>query len=90
MGLSSAANIMQFINDTARSANIIVVATIHQPSSSVFYSFDKVMLLSQGKVAYVGAHLLCSDRLPVTAQHQPGGPHAGLGERRVYCAREGE
>ncbi len=31
-----------------------VVATIHQPSTDVFKTFDKVMLLTQGHLAYSG------------------------------------
>uniref|UniRef100_A0AC35TRD7 ABC transporter domain-containing protein n=1 Tax=Rhabditophanes sp. KR3021 TaxID=114890 RepID=A0AC35TRD7_9BILA len=31
-----------------------VISTIHQPSSEVFYKFDKVCLMAKGKVAYFG------------------------------------
>jgi ABC-type multidrug transport system ATPase subunit len=52
---AAAASIMTFIKKLAVSANICVVCTIHQPSSSVFQGFDKVMLLSGGRVAYNGS-----------------------------------
>ena len=31
-----------------------VVATIHQPSSEVFGMFDKVLLMAEGRVAFLG------------------------------------
>ena len=31
-----------------------VLATIHQPSSEVFEMFDEILLLSQGRVAFMG------------------------------------
>jgi hypothetical protein len=43
-----------FIRTTAVENNLIVVATIHQPASEVYDGFDSVMLLSQGKIAYMG------------------------------------
>ena len=32
-----------------------VVCTIHQPSSEVFSLFDKVLLMAEGRVAFLGA-----------------------------------
>ena len=32
----------------------MVIASIHQPSTTTFELFDKLMLLSKGKVAYNG------------------------------------
>lgn len=51
---AAAANIMAFITQLAKATNICVVCTIHQPSASVYADFDKVMLLSSGRVAYQG------------------------------------
>ncbi len=31
-----------------------VIVTVHQPSSEIFYSFDQIMLMSQGSVIYHG------------------------------------
>lgn len=36
------------------SAQIIVIAAIHQPSTETFNNFDRLILLSQGRVAYNG------------------------------------
>ena len=52
---AAAANIMQFITTLAKAANVCVVCTIHQPSAAVYADFDRVMLLSSGKVAFQGA-----------------------------------
>lgn len=51
---AAAAKIMKFITDIARRENLIIIATIHQPSTSVFNGFDKFMLLSQGRTAFYG------------------------------------
>ena len=52
---AAAANIMKFMKKLALAANIAIVCTIHQPSSAVYHGFDRVMLLSGGKVAFLGA-----------------------------------
>lgn len=51
---AAAASIMAFLKSLASAANIAIVCTIHQPSSAVFNGFDRIMLLSKGKVAYLG------------------------------------
>jgi ABC-type multidrug transport system ATPase subunit len=38
----------------ADSVQFLVVASIHQPSTTTFELFDKLLLLSKGKVAYNG------------------------------------
>lgn len=38
----------------ARQHNKTVVATIHQPSSFIFYQFDSLLLISEGESAYYG------------------------------------
>ena len=55
-GLDAAAavNIMVFVKELAKAENLIVVATIHQPSSKVYAGFDQVMILSGGREAYCG------------------------------------
>jgi ABC-type multidrug transport system ATPase subunit len=55
---AAASSIMNFIKKLAQSANICVVCTIHQPSSAVYTGFDKVMLLSSGRVAFNGDAML--------------------------------
>eukprot|EP00971_Amphidinium_carterae_P339755 6477737-Amphidinium_carterae.1 len=51
---ASAAKIMVFIKELAARDNLLVITTIHQPSTAVFNGFDQVMILSKGREAYVG------------------------------------
>jgi ABC-type multidrug transport system ATPase subunit len=55
-GLDSAASyeVMKFVRDIAKKYKVLVIASIHQPSTITFESFDKLMLLSRGKVCYNG------------------------------------
>ena len=55
-GLDSAASfeVISFVRDIAKKYNIIVIASIHQPSTSTFAMFDKLLLLSHGRTAYSG------------------------------------
>jgi ABC-type multidrug transport system ATPase subunit len=55
-GLDSEAsfNVMAFIKDVARANKLIVVASIHQPSTTTFELFDKLLLLSGGRTCYLG------------------------------------
>lgn len=55
-GLDSAAslNVMSYIRDAAKAHNLIVVCSIHQPSTTTFELFDKLLLLSEGKTCYFG------------------------------------
>ena len=50
----SAEGIISFIRDLARGFNIIVILTVHQPSSKIYFDFDQVLLMSQGRTAYCG------------------------------------
>ena len=56
-GLDAAASLhtMAFVRSLAKDEHLIVVATIHQPSTKVFLDFDNLLLLSEGRVAYSGA-----------------------------------
>ncbi|KFY05621.1 hypothetical protein V492_08403 [Pseudogymnoascus sp. VKM F-4246] len=56
-GLDSAASweVISFIKSIAKQNNLIVIASIHQPSSSTFRLFDKVLLLSSGRPHYFGS-----------------------------------
>jgi hypothetical protein len=51
---AAASNIMQEITRVAKEENLIVVCTIHQPSTKVYHGFDKVMILSRGREAFTG------------------------------------
>lgn len=54
-GLDSfmAQNVVSVLKSMALKGKTVVV-TIHQPSSEVFAMFDKVLLLAEGRVAYLG------------------------------------
>ena len=56
-GLDAAAAVFvtRFLITTARRLQLSVFCTIHQPSSDVFASFDRVGFLTGGKLAYIGA-----------------------------------
>jgi len=45
---------MAFVRELAVSEHLIVLATIHQPSTRIYLGFDRVMLLSEGRVAFSG------------------------------------
>ncbi|KAH6890536.1 P-loop containing nucleoside triphosphate hydrolase protein [Thelonectria olida] len=55
-GLDSAASweVVNYLRNVARRNNLIVVCSIHQPSTSTFNLFDKLLLLSAGKPHYFG------------------------------------
>jgi ABC-type multidrug transport system ATPase subunit len=55
-GLDSAASfeVMNYIKKVAVRHRLIVVASIHQPSTATFALFDQLMLLSGGKTCYFG------------------------------------
>eukprot|EP00439_Symbiodinium_sp_Y106_P075815 s1435_g15.t1 len=50
---ASAASITKFLQELARSEDVIIACTIHQPSARI-KGFDKLLLLSGGRVAYSG------------------------------------
>lgn len=55
-GLDSSASyeIISHLRTVAQRYNLLVVASIHQPSTSTFRLFDKLLLLSQGRTCYFG------------------------------------
>ncbi|KAL4895530.1 P-loop containing nucleoside triphosphate hydrolase protein [Aspergillus ambiguus] len=55
-GLDSHAsfNVMSFVRDVAKVNNLLVIVSIHQPSTMTFAVFDKLLLLSAGKTCYYG------------------------------------
>ncbi len=54
-GLDShtAYNIIKMLKQEAN-RGMTVLATIHQPSSEIFYMFDRIILLSEGQTIYNG------------------------------------
>ncbi|OBT84674.1 hypothetical protein VE02_07846 [Pseudogymnoascus sp. 03VT05] len=55
-GLDSALSfeVINYIKQIGRRNNLIVIASIHQPSTSTYKLFDKLCLLSSGKTCYFG------------------------------------
>lgn len=62
-GLDSAAafEVMTYIKQIARKYNLLVITSIHQPSTAIFVMFDRLLVLSQGSTVYNG---LASDIEP--------------------------
>ncbi|QVM09134.1 hypothetical protein D8B26_003800 [Coccidioides posadasii str. Silveira] len=55
-GLDSTASfeVMSFVKELAVKNKLIVIASIHQPSTATFETFDKLLILSTGKTCYFG------------------------------------
>ncbi|KAL2813312.1 P-loop containing nucleoside triphosphate hydrolase protein [Aspergillus granulosus] len=55
-GLDSTASyeVISYIKKLARANKLIIIASIHQPSTATFQLFDKLLLLSGGKTCYFG------------------------------------
>lgn len=55
-GLDSAASleVVRYLKAVARRDNLIVVASIHQPSTAAFNLFDKLLLLGSGQTHFFG------------------------------------
>jgi ABC-type multidrug transport system ATPase subunit len=51
---SAAVAIVGELRKLARNERLIVIMTIHQPSTKVYNNFDQVMLLSKGEQAFMG------------------------------------
>ena len=51
---AAASNIMQEITRVAREERLIILCTIHQPSTKVYNGFDQIMILSKGREAFAG------------------------------------
>lgn len=51
---TSAVALMQILDSLAREEGKTIITSIHQPSSAVFFGFDKLMLLADGNVVYFG------------------------------------
>ncbi|KAJ6017188.1 hypothetical protein N7451_000567 [Penicillium sp. IBT 35674x] len=55
-GLDSTASyeVISYVKELARESNIIIIASIHQPSTTTFQLFDKLLLLSGGRTCFFG------------------------------------
>ena len=51
---TSAVALMKILHELARDEGKTIITSIHQPSSAVFFAFDRLMLLADGKVVYLG------------------------------------
>jgi len=51
---TSAVALMKMLHELAKSANKTIVTSIHQPSSALFYSFDRLVMLAEGHTVYFG------------------------------------
>merc|ERR1712232_101552 len=60
---TSAVSLMKVLRVLAQDHGKTVVTTIHQPSSAVFHSFDKLIMLSEGCVVYFGSPTASLDYL---------------------------
>ncbi|KAJ2553512.1 hypothetical protein EV175_002912 [Coemansia sp. RSA 1933] len=51
---SSAEMVVKLTKDMSRERNLCTLMTIHQPSAEMMTQFDKLILLAQGKLVYMG------------------------------------
>ena len=51
---ASSSAIMHEIVRVARDERLIILCTIHQPSTKVYEGFDRILLMSRGRTAYMG------------------------------------
>ena len=51
---ASASGIMNFLSEVTKTNNLLTIFTIHQPSTAIYNNFNRVLLLSRGRVAYSG------------------------------------
>eukprot|EP00976_Prorocentrum_cordatum_P115038 1195944-Prorocentrum_minimum.AAC.2 len=73
-GLDSfqAQNVMTTLKSMAESASRTVVASVHQPRSSIYSMLDYIMLLAQGSTVYFGpAGTVCSDYFKSIGEEVP-------------------
>ena len=72
-GLDSAASysVISHLRDYAKTHNTLVIASIHQPATSTFHLFDKLLLLSQGQTCFFGRVEQVSDYFASIGQAIP-------------------
>lgn len=60
---TSAVSLLQLLQSLARNQGKTIITSIHQPSSAVFRSFDRLIMLSDGCVVYFGDPVASLDYL---------------------------
>jgi len=51
---TSAVALMKMLQKLARNSHKTIITSIHQPSSALFHSFDRLIMLAEGHVVYFG------------------------------------
>ncbi|CAN0131811.1 unnamed protein product, partial [Ectocarpus fasciculatus] len=69
---ASASEIMALLKRLASETGVIIITSVHQPSSRVFNSFDQVILLTMGQTAYFGPAVDGLDHF-ASLGHEPKG-----------------
>ncbi|CAM9919784.1 unnamed protein product, partial [Ectocarpus fasciculatus] len=69
---ASASEIMALLKRLASETGVIIITSVHQPSSRVFNSFDQVILLTMGQTAYFGPAVDSLDHF-ASLGHEPKG-----------------
>uniref|UniRef100_A0A0G4HW09 ABC transporter domain-containing protein n=1 Tax=Chromera velia CCMP2878 TaxID=1169474 RepID=A0A0G4HW09_9ALVE len=68
---AAAASITSFLKELAQGTGMVIVCTIHQPSTAVFNGFDKTLILSAGRTAYCGEAVGLVDYLAAIGEPVP-------------------
>lgn len=68
---AAASKIMSEMSRLAKELGLIIITTIHQPSSKIFSEFDHVMILSGGHVAYSDSPQKCINYLQTVGKTIP-------------------
>jgi ABC-type multidrug transport system ATPase subunit len=73
---TSAVSLLTMLRHLAIDQKKTVMTSIHQPSSGVFFAFDKLLLLSKGSVVYFGTPLESLNYLKLKQLECPAGYNA--------------
>jgi hypothetical protein len=68
---------LQHISAVARAFGVAAILTVHQPCAQMFTTFDDMMLLSQGRTAFIGSRLRCAVYFTQLGFGCPREPNAG-------------
>ncbi|KAJ1976117.1 hypothetical protein H4R35_002841 [Dimargaris xerosporica] len=66
---NSAYHVCEVVKEVTRQRNMGVLMTIHQPNAKTFNLFDKVILLSKGKLVYCGPVSMAIDYFAALGYH---------------------